>query len=150
MILNIIVQLSSATQSCPPLCNPMNSSTPGFPVHYQFPEFTQTQIYLSIKSVIPSSHLILCHPLLLLLSISPRIRVFSNESTLCVRWPRYWSFSFSISTSNECPGMISFRMDCWISLQSKELARVFSNTIVQKHQFFSAQLSSQSKSHIHT
>ena len=95
-----------------------------------------------------SSHLILCRPLLLLLPIPANIRVFSNESTLCMRWPKYWNFSFSISLSNEHPGLISFRMDGWISLQFKGLSRVFSNTTVQKHQFFSTQLSSQSNSHI--
>ena len=104
----------------------------------------------SIKSVMLSSHLILCHPLFLLPPIALSIRVFSNESTLRMRWPKYWSFSFSISPSNEHTGLISFRMDCWISLQSKGLSRVFSNTTVQKHQFFSAQLSSQYNSHIHT
>ena len=104
---------------------------------------------MSIESVMSSSHLILCNPLLLLLPISPSIRVFSNESTLRKRWPKYWSFSFSISPSNEHPGLI-FRTDCWISLQSKGLSRVFSNTTVQKHQFFGAQLSSLSNSHIHT
>ena len=103
-----------------------------------------------IESVMPSSHLILCRPLLLLPPIPPTIRVFSNESTFRVRWPKYWSFSFSIIPSKEHPGLISFRMDWLISLQSKGLARVFSNTTVQKHQFFSAQLSSQSNSHIHT
>ena len=76
--------------------------------------------------------------------------VFSNESTLHMRWPKYWSFSFSISPSKEIPGLISFRMTGWISLQSKGLSRVFSYTTVQKHQFFSAQLSSQFNSHIHT
>ena len=105
---------------------------------------------MSIESVVPSSHLILCHPLLLLTPIPPSIRVSSNELTFRMRWPKYLSFSFSISPSNEYPGLISFRMDCWISLQSKGLSRVFSNTTVQKHQFFSAQLSSQSNSHIHT
>ena len=104
---------------------------------------------MSIESVMPSSHLILCRSLLLLPAIPPSIRVFSNESTLCMRWPKYWSFSFSIIPSKEIPGLISFRMD-WISLQSKGLSRVFSNTTVQKHQFLSAQLSSQSISHIHT
>ena len=157
---------------------------------------------MSIKSVTPSNHLILCHPLFLL-PIPPSIRVFSNESTLCMRWPKYWTFSFSIIPSKEIPGLISFRMDCldllavqgalksllqqhsskastlhmrwpkywsfsfsiipskespglisfridWISLQSKGLSRVFSNTTVQMHQFFGAQPSSQSNSHIHT
>ena len=95
---------------------------------------------ISIKSMIPSNHLILCHPLLLLPSIFPSIRVFSNESALRIRWPKYWSFSFNISPSSEQPGLISFRTDCWISLQSKGLSRVFSNTTVQKHQFFCTQL----------
>ena len=90
--------------------------------------------------VMPSNHLILCHLLLLLPSIFPSIRVFSNQSVLCIRWTKYWSFSSSISPSNEYSGPISFRMD-WISLQSKGLSRVFSNTTVQKHQFFGAQLS---------
>ena len=90
----------------------------------------------SIESVMPSSHLILCHPLLLLPPIPPSIRVFSNESTLCMRWLKYCSFSFSIIPSKEIPGLI-FRMDWLISLQSKGLSRVFSNTTVQKHQFFS-------------
>ena len=88
---------------------------------------------MSIKSVMPSSHLILYHPLLLLPPIPTTIRVFSNESTLHMRKPKYWSFSFSISPSNEHAGLISFRMD---SLQSKGLSRVFSNTTVQMHQFF--------------
>ena len=104
----------------------------------------------SIESVMPSSHLILCHPFLLLPPIPPSIRVFSNESTLCMRWPKYWSFSFSIIPSKEHPGLISFRMDWLGLLQSKGLPRVISNTTVQKHQFFGAQLSSQSDSHIHT
>ena len=103
-----------------------------------------------IESVIPSSHLILCRPLLLLPPIPPSIRVFSNESTLCMRWPKYWSFSLSIIPSKEHPGLISFRMD-WLDLLAVQgLSKVFSNTTVQKHQFFGAQLSSQSNSHVHT
>ena len=89
---------------------------------------------MSIESVMPSSHLILCRPLLLP-SIFPSIRVFSSESVLHIRWPKYWSFSFSISPSSEHSGLISFRVDCLI-LQSKGLLRVFSNTTIQKHQFF--------------
>ena len=89
----------------------------------------------SIESVMPANHLILCHPLLLP-SIFPSTRVFSNESALHIRWPKYWSFSFS--PSNELSGLISFRMDWLISLQFKGLSRVFSNTTVQKHQFFGA------------
>ena len=100
---------------------------------------------MSIESVMPSNHLILCHPLLLLPSIFPSIRVFSNESALHIRWPKYWSFS--ISPSNEYSELISFKM---ISLQSKGLSRVFSNITVQKHQFFGTQPSLQSSSHIHT
>ena len=105
---------------------------------------------MSIESVMPSSHLILCRPLLLLPPIPPSIRVFSSESTLHIRWPKYWSFSFSIIPSKEIPGLISSEWTGWISLQSKQLSRVFSNTTVQKHQFFGAQPSLQSNSHIHT
>ena len=86
---------------------------------------------MSIESVMPFNHLILCRPLLLLPSIFPSIRVFSNESAICTRWPKYWSFSFNISPSNEHLGLISFMMAAWISLQPKGLSRVFSNTIVQ-------------------
>ena len=105
---------------------------------------------MSIESVMPSNHLILCRPLLLRPSIFPSIRVYSNESVLHIRWPKYWSFSFSISPSNEYSGLISLGLTGLISLQSKGLSRVFSNTTVQKHQFFSAQLSLWSSSHIHT
>ena len=102
------IQFSSVAQSCPTLCDPMNRSTQGLPVHDQLRESTQL---MSVESVMPSSHLILCRPLLLLPSILPSIRVFSNESAVCIRWPKYWSFSFSISPSNEHRGLISFRMD---------------------------------------
>ena len=106
------VQFSSVAQSCPTLHDPMNRSTPGLPVH----QHSQSSLTLtSIESVMPSSHLILCRPLLLLPPIPPSIRVFSNESTLCMRWPKYWSFSFSISPSKEILGLISFRMD-WLDL----------------------------------
>ena len=107
-------------------------------------------VLLPIESVIPFNNLIFCSPLLLLPSIFPRIRVFSNESALCIKWPKYWSFSFSISPSKEYSGLISFRTDGLISLQSKGLSRVSSNTTVKKHQFFGAQLSLWSNSHIHT
>ena len=106
------VQFSSVAQSCPTLCNPMDCSTPGFPVHHQFPEVTQTHVH---ESVMPSNHLILCRPLLLLPSIFPSIRVFSSESVLCIKWPKYWNFSFCIHPSNEHSGLISFRMD-WLDL----------------------------------
>ena len=111
-------QFSSVPRSCPSLCDPMNCSTPGLPVHHQLPESTQLT---SIESVMPSSHLILCRPLLLLPPIPPSIRVLSNESSLCISWPKYWSFSFNISPSNEHPGLISFGWTGWISLQSKGL-----------------------------
>ena len=104
----------------------------------------------SIESVMPSSHLILCCPLILLPPIPSSIRIFSNESTLHMRWPKYWSFSFSIIPSKEIPELFSFRMDWLDLLASKGLSRNFSNTTVQKQQFFSAQPSSQSNSHIHT
>ena len=97
--------------------------------------------FMSVELVIPSNHLILRHPFLLLPSIFPSIRVFSSESVLCIRWPKYWSFSFSISPSNEYSGLISLGLTGLISLQSKGLSRVFSNPTVQKHQFFGAQLS---------
>ena len=105
---------------------------------------------MSIDSVMPSNHLILYCPLLLPPSIFPSIRVFSNESVLRIRWPKYWSFSFNISPFKEHPGLISLGWTGWISLQSKGLSRVFSNTTVQKHQFFSAQPSLWPSSHIHT
>ena len=90
----------------------MDCSTPGFPVHHHLTELLK---FMSVESVMPSNHLILCRPLLLPLSIFPSIRLFSNESALRIRWPKYWSFSFSISPSNEHPGLISFRMD-WLDL----------------------------------
>ena len=105
---------------------------------------------MSKELVIPSSHLILCHPLLLLPAVPPSIRVFFNESTLLMRWPKFWSFSFSISLPMNPQDWSPLGWTGWISSQSKGLSRVFSNTTVQKHQFFGAQLSSQSNSHIHT
>ena len=105
-------QFSSVAQSCLILCDPMNCSTPGLPVYHQLPEFTQILNKLKlIESVMPSSHLILCRPLLLLPPIPPSIRVFSSESTLRMRRSEYWSFSFSISPSKEHAGLISFRMN---------------------------------------
>ena len=138
---------SSVAQSCLTFCNPMNGSMPSLL------SITSSQSLLKlmpIESVMPSNHLILCHPLLFLPTIPPCIRVFSNDSTLRMRWSKYWSFGFSISPSSEHPGLISFRMNCWISLKSMGLSRVFSNTTVQKHQFFGTQLFSQSNSHIHS
>ena len=136
-------QFSSVAQSCLTLCDPLDCSRPGLPVHHQLPEFTQTHIHQGGDAIQPS------HPLL---SPSPPApnpsqhqRVFSNESTLCMRWPKYWSFSFSIIPYKEYPGLISFRVD-WLDL----LAVQGTIKSLQKHQFFSAQLSSQSNSHIHT
>ena len=106
------LQFSSVTQSGLTLCDPMNRSTPGLPVHTNSRSSLR---FTSIESVMPASHLILCHPLLLLPPIPPSIRVFSSESTLRMGWPKYWSFSFSIIPSKEFPGMISFRMD-WLDL----------------------------------
>ena len=105
--------------------------------------------FMSIESVMPSNHLILCRPLLPLPSIFPSISVFSIESVLRIRWSKCWSFSVSISPSNEYSELMSFILTGWISLQSKGLSRVFSNTTVEKHQFFCAQLSLSSNSHIH-
>ena len=106
------LQFSSVTQLCLTLCNPMNHSTPGIPTITNSWSLFKL---MSIESVMPSSHLILCCPLLLLPPIPPSIRIFSNESIRCMRWPKYWSFSFSISPSNEHPGVISFRID-WFDL----------------------------------
>ena len=140
-------QFSSVTQSCLTICDPMICSTPGLPVDNQLPEFTQNHVRRVGDAIQPS------HPLS---SPSPpapnpsQHQSLSNESTLHMKWPKYWSFSFSMSPSNERSGLISFRRTGWISLQSKGLSRVFFNTTVQKHQFFGTQLSSQSNSHIHT
>ena len=131
---------------CLTLFDPMDCCMPGFPVHHHLLKLAQTRVY-QVGDVIQPSHPV-C--LLLLPSIFPSIRVFSNESVLHIRWPKYWSFSFSISPSNEYLGLISFRMTGWISLQSKGLSRVFSNTTILKHQFFSPQASLWSNSHICT
>ena len=139
-------QIRSVAQSCPTLCNPMNRSMPGLPLPHQLPEFTQTH---SIETVMPSSHLILCRPLLLLPPISPSIRAFSKESALCIRWRKYWSFSFNISPSNEYSGLISFRVD-WLDLLAVQGTL---KSLLQHHSskasIFGTQLSSQSNSHIH-
>ena len=138
-----LVQFSSVAQSCPTFC------TPWAAVCQASLSITNSQSLLklmSIKLVMPSNHLILCCPLLLPPSIFPSIRVFSNESVLCIRWPKYWSSSFSISPCKEYSGLISFRID-WFDLLA---VRVFSNSTVQKHQFFRAQLSIKCNSHICT
>ena len=130
------LQFSSVTLPCPTLSDPMDCSTPGL---LSITSSRSLLKLMSIKSVMPSNHLILCRPPLLP-SVLPSIRVFSDESFLLIRWPKYWSYSFSISPSNEYSGLISFRMDWWISLLSRELSRVSSSTTVQKHQFFNTQL----------
>jgi len=109
-----MIQFSSVFQSCLTLCDPIDCSTPGLPVSYQTPRVHSN--FMSIELVMPSNHLILCHPLLLPPSVSlPSIRIFSNESSLHIRWPKYWSFSFSISPSSEYSELISFRID-WLDL----------------------------------
>ena len=125
------------------LSNPNDCSMPGLPVHHQLPEFTQTHIH----RVGPSSHLILCRPLLLLPPIPPSIRVFSNESTVCLKWPKYWSFSFSIIPSKEIQGLIFFRMD-WLDILAvqgalKSLLQHHSSkaSILQHSALFTVQLS---------
>ena len=137
-------QFSSVAQSCPTLCDPMNCSIPGLPVHHQ--PWSSLKLK-SIESVVPSSHLILCHPLFLLPPIPPSIRVFSNESTLCMRWPKYWSFSFCIIPSKEHPGLMSFRMH-WLDLLAvqgslKSLLQYHSSkvSILWHSAFFTVQLS---------
>ena len=137
--------VSSVTQSCLTLCNLMYCSTPGFSVHHQLPEFTQTSVHRVKGAIQPS------HPLLspsLPTSIFPSIRVFSSQSVLRIRWPKYWSFG--ITLCSECSGLICFRSDLLDSWQSTGLSRVFSNSPVQKHRFFGVQPSSWGNSHIHT
>ena len=145
MLLPLLLPLVSlVTQLCPTLYDSMNCSTPGLPVHHQLPSSLRLT---SIESVMPFSHLILCRPLLLLPPIPPSIRVFSNESTLRMRWPKYWSFSFSIIPSKEHPGLISFRMD-WLELLAVQETL---NSLLQHHSskasilrpsaFFTVQLS---------
>jgi len=138
------VQFISVAQSCLTLCDPMIRSMPGLPVHHQLPEFTQTHVHRVSDAIQP------CHPLrplLLLPQIPLSIRVFSNESTLRLRWPKYWSFSFSIIPSKEIPGLISFRMD-WLDLLAvqgtlKSLLQHHSSkaSILQRSAFFTVQLS---------
>ena len=138
---------SWVAQSCPTLCDPMNRSTSGLLVCHQLPEFTQTHVHRVGDAIQPS------HPLsslLLLPSIPPSIRVFSNESTFRMRWPKYWSFSYSISPSNEHPGLVSFRMD-WMDIPAvqgtlKSLLQHHSSkaSVLWRSAFF------MSNSHIHT
>ena len=142
--LYMCVQFSSVAQSCPTLCDPMNCSMPGLPVHHQFPEFTQTQVHRVGDTIQPS------HPRSFPSTPAPNppsMRVFSNESTLHIRWPKYWSFSFSIIPSKEHPGLISFKMD-WLDLLAvqgtpKSLLQHHSSkaSILWHSAFFTVQLS---------
>ena len=120
---------------------------PGLPVHHQLPELAQSHVHRVGDAI---QYLILCLPLLLLPSIFPSIRVFSNESALHIRWPKYWIFNFSISSSNEYSGMISFRMDWLDFLAVQGTLRSLLQLTVQRHKFFGTQLSLWSNSHIHT
>ena len=140
----ISVQFSSVAQSCPALCDPMNHSTPGLPVHYQLPEFTQTRVHWVSDAIQPSHPRSSPSPPA---PISPSIRVFSNESALHIRWPEDWSFSFNISPSNEHSRLISFRMD-WLdllavqgTLKSLLQHRSSKTSILQCSAFFTVQLS---------
>ena len=123
---------SSVARSCPTLCDPRDCSMPGLPVHHQLPEFTQTHVHWVSDAIQPSHPLSSPSPAF----IFPRIRVFTNELLLRIRWPKYWSFSFSISPSNEYSGLISFRID-WLDLLAVQgTFKSPLNTTVQKHQFF--------------
>ena len=133
----------SVAQLCPTLYHAMDCSTPGYP---SFTVSRSCLKFISIASLRPSNHLILCHPLLLLPSIPPSIMVFSNESALCIRWPKYWSFSFSISPSSEHSGLISFRIDWFDHLTAQGTLK----SLLQHHSSKGAQLSLQSNSHIQT
>ena len=142
------LKISSVTQSHLTVCDPCTAACQA---SLSITNSWSLHKFMSVESVMPSNHLILCHPLLLLPSIFPSISVLSNESVLRIRWPKYWSFSFSISPTNEYSGLISFKLD-WFDLLAIQgtLKRVFSNTIIEKHQFFGTQLSLWSNSHIHT
>ena len=143
----VTVQISSVTQLCRDFVTSWTAA------HQDSLFITNSWSLLnlmSMESIMPFNHFIFCHTLLLPPLIFTIIRVFSNESTLRMRWPKYWTFSFSISPSNETQDWSPLGCTGWISLQSKRLSRVLSSSIIQKHQFFGAQLSSQSNSHIHT
>ena len=133
---------SSVTQSCPAICDTMDCSMPGCPVFHHLLSLLK---FMSTELGMPSNHLVLCYPLLLLPSIFPSNRIFSTELTLCIRWPKYWSFSFSISPSNEYSGLISFRMDwvdfCWSSRDSQESSPTPQFKNINSSGFFIVQLS---------
>ena len=143
-VLHLTLVCCSVAKSCPTVCDPMGYSTSGFPVPHHLLEFAQVHVHCIMM---PSSHVFLFHPLLLLPSVFPSIRIFSNESSLCIRWPKYWSFSFSISPSNEYSGLISFRID-WLYLLAvqgtlKSLLQHHSSkaSILRRSTFFIVQLS---------
>ena len=140
----LYASFSSVTQSCPALCNPMDCSTRGFPVHHKLLELAQTHVHWVVMT---SSHLILCRPLFLPPAIFPSITVFSNQSVIPIRWPKYWSLSFSISPCNEYSGLISFRID-WFdlhvvqgTLKSLLQHHISKALILQCSAFFTVQLS---------
>ena len=135
----------SVAQPCPTLCNPMDCSTPGFPsISWSLLKL------MSIESVMPFNHFILCRPLLLPPSIFPSIRVFSNESVLRIRWPKYWSFSFNISPSSEYSGLISFRIDWFDHFAIQGTLKSLLQHHSSKTSIILSQLSFWSSSHIHT
>ena len=142
LIVSTIQQSESAIVVVQLLNHVQFFATPWTVAHQASLSFTISWSFLkltSIESVMLSNHLILCHPLLLLPSVFPSIRVFSNELALHIRWPKYWNFSFSISPFGEYSGLISFRIDCFDLLAVQRLSWVFSSTTIQKYQFFSAQ-----------
>ena len=129
--------LSSVVQSCPTLCDPMDCSTPGLPVHHHLPEFAQTHVHRVGDAIQPSHPLSSPSPPAFNLSLHQGL---SNELALHIKWPKYWSFSFSIGPSNEYSGLISFRTECFISLLSKRFSRVFSSITIQKYTFLMLKL----------
>ena len=132
------VQFSSATQSCPTLCSSMDCSMPGFPVHHQLLDLSQTHVHRVSDAIQPSYPLLSpSHPAL----VFPSIKVFSNESALCIRWSKYWSLASASVLPMNVQDLFPFGWTGWISLQSKGLSRIFSKTTIQKNQFFCAQLS---------
>ena len=141
---SVSVQFSSVSQSCPTLCNPIDCSTPGFPVHHQCPELTQTNVRQVSDAIQPSHPLSAPSPLP---SVFSSLGVFSSESVLSIRWPKYWSFSFSSNPSNEYPELISFRIDCLdlLAVQGtlKSLLQYHSSkaSILRHSAFFIVQLS---------
>ena len=140
----VFLYYCSVDKSCLTLCDPMDCSMPGFPVLDYLPSLLRL---MTFESKMPSNHLILCWPLLLLPSMFPSVRIFFNVSALCIRWPKYWSFSFSISPSNEYSGLISFRIDWFDILLVQEILKNFlqhhslKTSVLQSSAFFMVQLS---------